>query len=293
MKKKKRPRGEAAGSIPPQVSHNEQEALLGALLGTIQHFFGSVRALLGGVEDPRDKRRISYPLSGLLLTGVMMFLCQLEARRQIGWKLRTKAARESFETLIGVDDVPHGDTLERTFRRLDVEQVQEMVSGAVRTLIRRKSLYGERLLERYFIVSFDRRHCEHCLTRKNGNGVIYYHNVLEAKLVSESGFAFSIMTEFIENTDSASSKQDCELKAFARLAPRLKAAFPRLPIVLSLDGLYAEGPVFDTCRRYGWNFIAVLKDRDLPSVNREFEALSALQLKNRLTYRTGHGLNVS
>lgn len=300
MKQKNSPRGEAAGSIPPQIYPNEQGALLGALLGTIRHFFGSLGALLGKVEDPRDPRRITYPLPGLLLSALMMFLCQLGARRQIGWKLRTASGAESFEALFGVEAVPHGDTLEQTARRLDVEEVQAMVSGAVRTLIRGKALYGERLLERYFVVgldatgtvSFDRPHCEQCLTRKNGNGLLYYHNVLEAKLLTPSGFAFSMMSEFVENTDPLASKQDCELKAFARLAPRLKEAFPRLPIVLSLDGLYAEGPVFDTCRRLGWHFIAVLKDRDLPSVNTEFEALSALQAKNRLHWRTGQGLGV-
>lgn len=300
MRKKKRPRGEAAGSIPPQIYQNAHSALLGALLGTIRHFFGSLRALFGEVEDPRDERRVSYPLPGLLLSGVLMFLCHLGARRQIGWKLRTKAAAESFETLFGVEAVPHGDTVEQTLRRLKVEQVQGVVSGAVRTLVRSKVLYDERLLDRYFVVvldatgtvSFDEPHCEHCLRRKNGGGWLYYHNVLEAKLVTKSGFAFSMMSEFIENADPSASKQDSELKAFARLAPRLKAAFPRLPIVLSLDGLYAEGPVFDLCRRYEWHFIAVLKDADLPSVNQEFEALSALQAKNRLRWRTGQGLKV-
>lgn len=300
MKQKKRPRGEAAGSIPPQIYQNEQSALLGALFGTIQHFFGSPKALLGGVEDPRDPRRITYPLRAVLLSGVLMFLCQLGARRQVGWKLRTQAAQESFRTLFGVESVPHGDTLERTFRSVEVQQVQQVVSGAVRTLIRSKALYGERLMQRYFVVvldgtgtvSFDQPHCEQCLRRKNGAGWLYYHNVLEAKLVTSSGFAFSMMSEFIENSKPLASKQDSELKAFARLAPRLKAAFPRLPIVLSLDGLYAEGPVFDLCRRHGWHFIAVLKDADLPFVNSEFAALSALQPQNRLRWRTGEGLAV-
>ena len=38
------------------------------------------------------------------------------------------------------------------------------------------------------------------------------------------------MTEFIENKDLSADKQDCELKAFYRLARRLKQRFPRLPV---------------------------------------------------------------
>jgi hypothetical protein len=54
-----------------------------------------------------------------------------------------------------------------------------------------------------------------------------------------------------------------------------------------MDGLFAGGPTFDLCRRYGWKFMIVLKDDDLPSVNEEFNALSKLQTENRLAWRTG------
>jgi hypothetical protein len=163
------------------------------------------------------------------------------------------------------------------------------------TLIRKKVLYNYRLLGIYFIVaidgtgtiSFGRRHCPHCLTRTRHGKTFYYHPVLEAKLVTSNGFAFSLMTEFIENPGDKATKQDCELKAFYRLAERLKIRLPRLPILLSMDGLFAGGPTFDLCRRYGWKFMIVLKDDDLPSVNEEFDALSKLQPENRLAWRTG------
>jgi hypothetical protein len=96
-----------------------------------------------------------------------------------------------------------------------------------------------------------------------------------------------MMSEFIENPGEKPDKQDCELKAFYRLAHRLKTAFPRLPILLTLDGLYACGPVFQICTNYDWKFMIVLTDKDLPSVNQEFNALSALQPGNRLSLRRG------
>jgi hypothetical protein len=43
------------------------------------------------------------------------------------------------------------------------------------------------------------------------------HHVLEAKLVV-GNMVFSIGTEFIENENEEVTKQDCELKAFHRLA---------------------------------------------------------------------------
>lgn len=62
-----------------------------------------------------------------------------------------------------------------------------------------------------------------------------------------------------------------------RLSERLKTLFPRLPILLLLDGLYANGPVMQCCRDYHWQFMIVLKDKDLSTVWQEFLALHALK----------------
>lgn len=50
-------------------------------------------------------------------------------------------------------------------------------------------------------------------------------------------------------------KQDCKTSAFKRLARKIKKAFPRLPIILLADSLYAWEPVMDTCRDNSWEFI--------------------------------------
>jgi len=224
-----------------------------------------------------------------------MFLFHLKARRQIGLLLRNGPSVCKFQALFGVERFPHGDTLEATFSNLEADQIQMVVTAMTETLIRKKVLYRYRLLGIYFIVaidgtgtiSFSRRHCPHCLTRTRNGKTLYYHPVLESKLITSNGFAFSLMTEFIENPQDKATKQDCELKAFYRLAERLKTRFPRLPILLSMDGLFAGGPTFDLCQGYGWKFMIVLKDDDLPSVNEEFDALSKLQPENRLVWRTG------
>jgi hypothetical protein len=178
-----------------------------------------------------------------------MFLFQLKARRQIGLLLRNGSSVIKFQAFFGVESFPHGDTLEATFSNLETDQNQRVVSGMTETLIRKKVLYSYRLLGIYFIVaidgtgtiSFGHRHCPHCLTRTRNGKTLYYHPILEAKLVTSDGFVFSLMTEFIENPGDKATKQDCELKAFYRLAERLKTRFPRLPILLSMDGLFAGG----------------------------------------------------
>jgi hypothetical protein len=270
----------------------EQAHILRVFFGTVKHYFGGFTELFKGVSDPRKPELITYPLEGLLFTGVMMFLCHLGARRQINSKLRGNGrSKAKFKEMFGVEEVPHGDSLNYVCKRLKPEEMQEVVCRMVEALIRKKVLYRWRLLGRYHLVvidgtgvlSFRERHCEHCLSRKLRDGsTLYYHPVLEAKLVTANGFALSLMTEFIENSDPEASKQDCELKAFYRLSQRLKKRFPRLPICLLLDGLFAGGPTLSRCQQYGWKYFIVLTDDDLSTVNQEFEALCQITPENQL-----------
>jgi hypothetical protein len=102
--------------------------------------------------------------------------------------------------------------------------------------------------------------------------------VLEAKLVTSSGLAISLASEFIENIPGRDfKKQDCEQKAFARVAAKIKKYFPRLPICILADGLYPNKTVFNICRKNNWKFIINLKDGNLKTFHREVELLKATQ----------------
>ena len=280
-------------TIKPAVEEQAQASVLKTLLATAQHFFGSFRHLFASISDPRAPELITYSLAALLFAGLLMFVCRLGARRQIGLMFRDNApSANKFEALFEVANCPHGDTLATAFSRLDPAELQAVVTGLTATLIRRKVLYPERLLDYYYLVAVDgtgvlvfaERHCAHCLTRTRNGLTTYYHPVLEAKLVTPSGFAFSLLTEFIENPGEQPTKQDCELKAFYRLAERLKQRFPRLPICLLLDGLFAGGPTFTRCEQYSWKYLITLQAGDLPSLHQDFEALMALAPENHLHF---------
>jgi hypothetical protein len=254
-----------------------------ALLKTIRHFFPSLGSWLVSLADPRDPRFIVYPLAYVLGTGLMMFLTKLGARRQIRFQFRTARFIEKLNLLCGTacDEMLHPDTLAGVARRLPWEELAELRLAMIQALIRKRCLEGGRLLGRWYLVAvdmtgqltFSERHCEHCLTQKQANKTLYYHPVLEAKLVTPDGFALSMATEFVENPTSDVEKQECERKAFQRLAQRLKRDFPQLRICLLLDGLYACGPVFDLCRQNDWRYLITFKEGSAPAVFADYESL--------------------
>jgi hypothetical protein len=273
---------------------HQQIELIKCLLVTVQHFFGGFRRLFRNVTDPRHPVYTTYPLPSVLTTGLLLFLLRLGARRQVNLMLRQNGPSSAkFQAVFDVETCPHGDTIDETYKRLDVAEMQDVVSGTVETLIRQKVLYPYRLCGRYFLVvidgtgvlTFPERHCPHCLTMTHHGHITYYHPILEAKLVTYDGFVFSLMTEFVENPGEHPTQQDCELKAFYRLADRLKRRFPRLLICLLLDGLFAGGPTFSICEKYRWKYFIVLQENDLPSVQEQFNSLLDCFSENHLCFR--------
>jgi hypothetical protein len=235
-----------------------------------------------------------------------MFLCRLGSRRQIQHRLNTPRVAAYLGRLARQElaRVPHGDTVADVLVRLSVEALAAVRTDLVRQLIRSRRLEKFRLLGRDYLFTLDGTgHVVHghepspftegCLTAKLSNGeTLYYRPVLEAKLVTRTGLALSVETEFLENPPRREGqskedyKQDCELKGAYRLLPRLKKAFPELSVCLLLDGLYAGEPLFALADRLGWHFLVVLAEGSLPTVQREFAALIAHQPQNRKAHAT-------
>ena len=55
-----------------------------------------------------------------------------------------------------------------------------------------------------------------------------------------------------------------------------------------LDGLYANGPVMEFCRKNNWDFMIVLKDDSLPKIWEEINGLKGLQSENRFNHKWGN-----
>ena len=257
---------------------------------TVHHFFPKLSRWLDKVEDPRNRNKITYAPSHLLWLGIFLFLLRLGSRREISYRLSTGEFLKNLCTLTGSYDkrTAHHDTVEYLLLRLGPEELCMVRQNMVNRLIRMKALEKYRLLGKYYMIAVDgtghlvykERHCPHCLTKeKDGKVLYYYHNVLEAKLVTATGLAISVETEFIQNSDGK-TKQDCELAAFYRMAARLKKRFPQLSICLLLDSLYAAAPVMDIAKDYGWGYITVFKEGSMPERYDEFRRLEKLCRQN-------------
>lgn len=276
-----------------------------ALFKTLHHFAPQFLPALSHIPDPRDPRFTVYPIEEMFLVGILLFILKSRSRRNIKYRLGTPKFIENLLRIAEVfypqrrflfpdDSLLHGDTLNELLKRIPEKCSHDLLVLLIRALIRCRRLEKWRILGCYAIaidatgmIVYYQRHCPHCLTRKVAGGrTQYYHPVLEAKLVCPGlGLAFSIETEFIENPGEMKTekeKQDCELKAFRRLLPKLRKDFPQTAICLVMDALYANEGVFQLCEQYRCAYLITFKEGRLPATWKEYQTLKGLAPHQRL-----------
>jgi hypothetical protein len=232
-----------------------------------------LKNLLSSLPDPRKRKE--YSVAEIVLSVIGLFGLKQESRNAINNdRHHSKEFCSNFGKVFGCRLV-HQDTAKDFFETLPAEALEQVCAELVRHLINKK-VFERNKLQGYYTIAVDgsgvfssdtdRYGCG--LTQESKSGkTTYLYNVLEARLVTACGLSIPIATEWITNEYQMEyDKQDCELKAFKRLAAKIKERFPRLPICILTDALYANGPVMQLCEDYYWKYIITLKDGNLTSV---------------------------
>jgi len=274
---------------PPAPPEN-----LGNILAkTVKRFVPFLNGLFQQFPEHRQEGKLYYLMSHLLWSGIFMYLLLCGSKKQYRQDKRSDLFLKNLLLLSKTHEKTccDPDTIEYFLKNFPYTFLETVPQRIVNHLIRIKSLDSYRF-RGYFLIAMDctgmqkyeLRHCKHCLKSKDRKGKpFYYHPVLEAKLVTPNGFAFSIATEFIENPQEFPTKQDCEYNAFKRLAPKLKSYFPRLPFCLLLDALYLKQYTFELCDTYLWKYIITFKPGTSPSFYRNVWKEKQEKIQNRKT----------
>jgi len=254
----------------------------------ISHHFPNLLESLEKITDPRKRKQ--YKMQELLLGCIMMYVFKEGSRNGFNQDRKTEQFSKNYHRLFGMR-LPHLDTVDEVLRNVDTKQLETLKGLLLKGLFEKRVLHKFRLFGKHFglaidatgYASFESEPYEGCLYRKSKKGKItYLQPILEAKLVTPNGFSISIATEFVLNGEEY-DKQDCELKAFKRLAARLKRDYPRLPICILADGLYPNKSVFDICKQHKWAYIITLKDTQLKDVQTEVALFDRLYKDNTLS----------
>ena len=272
----------------------KDKSLVCALYNIIDKYLPRLFIMFDNLTDARVKGKITYSMKAICVTRLFALLCGLTSMNSMTNKFNNDNSINNLSKIINeeLSDLPHYDTVNDVFDDLNINELRKIQKYIVYTLIRSKMFDKFRyngkfqiLIDGTGLISFNYKHCDHCLVKQHSDGTkTYEHNVLEAKLVFDS-FVISLDSEFIENPDPSVinlKKQDCEMNAFKRMAPRIKKNFPKLKFIITADALYASGPFIKLCLDNNWDYIFRLKSDKLKTVNQDFDGIISIDKGSKL-----------
>ena len=257
--------------------------LIKEVVKIIRKYIPNLEKMLSRLTDKRHKSYITYNIRTLIMTRLFALICGITTMNEMTRKFNTDKAIKNLSVICNqnLTEVPNWQTIQDVIEELDENEVRNIRKYIVKALIRSKMFDGYRydgkfqlLVDATGVSSHDYNLNGNCLCRKikGTNKIKYYKQVLEAKIVVGK-IVISLDTEWIENTNmnTEKQKQDCEIKAFKRMAPRIKKEFPKMKFIITGDALYATTPMINICTDNKWDYIFNLKKDRLKNVYEEFE----------------------
>lgn len=261
--------------------------ILSEVITIINQYFPELIEKFEGLTDLRHQSYVTYKMKVIFMVRLLALMSEIKSMHELTREFNTEEAIQNIAQICGLelDEIPHCDTINDVFKNVKIEEIEKIRKYMIVKMIRNKMLEKYKIRGQYYHVIIDgtglatskKKYNKNCLvknkTDKNGNEYQEYSTyVLEAKLVI-GDMVFSIGSEFVENEDEDVDKQDCETKAFKRLAEKIKKEYPKLRIIISGDALYASKPVIDICKEKGWKYIIRFKEGSIPTLYREFETI--------------------
>ena len=220
------------------------------------------------------------------MTRLIALICGITSMTEINQNFNKDEAIKTLSTICNqtLKEVPDWQTIQDVIEMFDIKKIENIRKYMVNALIRSKMFDKYRYSGAFQLVvdatgvsSHNYNLNGNCISRttKNKKGektITFYKHVLEAKIVVGK-IVISLDTEWIENTEinNEKQKQDCEINAFKRMAPRIKKNYPKLKFIISGDALYATTPMINICKDNKWNYIFNLKKDRLKQVFEVFE----------------------
>ncbi len=301
-------RADAATTLPnrkmpyrtPEEELAAREAAVEAQLQVWRQHLPKLFTKLTRIPDLRRAGSVRHQIPVVLFYGLLLFVCQYASRREANRNATSPPLFAALHQVFpDITSIPHFDTVERLLRTIPAETWETVLRDRVTTLLRKHGVH-QYLVQHRWVVAVDgsekfARHqpfAPEALRQQFSDTTTRYRvYVVEAVLVVESGVTLPLTTVFAENDPAASpdTQQDCERKAFRRLARRLKEWVPRRRLLLVLDGLYPNGPLMTLCHQYHWDYLIVLPRDSLPQVWAEVEGLRRLDTagEQRRAYHWG------
>jgi len=303
-KKKKAKPNRKSGDMTPEEEMDSREDLVERTTKLYRVLLPGLLEKFKRIDDPRQPNKVKHKTTVLMLYGILMFVYQSGSRRDANSKLSRAIAFKNMQDIFPeLETMPHADTLARFLETIDVEEIQKCLVELLKELMRNKKFKNMLVNGRYVVAvdgtqKFFRNYQwqtealqRHVGTDKKEQ---YYVYILESVLIFENGLVLPVWTEILDNKDwrPEETKQDCERKAFKRMAVKLYKIFGKGKLILLGDGLYATEPVINICNKYNWEYMITVKEGCMKHVWQDAQGVIKKNLHCEKTVQWGERMQV-
>ena len=275
---------------------NKELNILKDVTTIINQYFPELIKKFEGLTDSRNQSYVKYKMKVIFIVRLLALMCEIKTMHEMTREFNTQEAIENIANICGLEleEIPHCDTINDVFKNIEVSEIEKIRKYMIVKMIRNKMLEKYKIRGKYYHIIVDgtglatskKKYNKNCLvknkTDKRGKEYQEYSTyVLETKLVI-GDMVFSIGSEFVKNESESVNKQDCETKAFKRLANKIKKEYPRLRIIISGDALYASKPVMEICKENKWKYIIRFKEGSIPTLYKEYETIVATDNESKI-----------
>ena len=271
------------------------------------------------VPDRRNPDLTLYSKQSIMMSALAIFLFRMSSGNQFNDKSHDNDERYSNANMAKFIDAPKNrvpviKTIEKFLENLEENSMNDLMINFFKDLQQSK-FFAEhpRLMPGDFFLlaadcvhthTYDHPHhldkdgnndCSYCLSQVHNPGeeneyIQWQHRNLVFSFIFMGGLKIPIYSYpihasqvvHLENASEEVNKQECEIIGLKISLPLIREAFPRMKIILLLDGLYANKPVIQLAEEQKCGYIIVRKGGCLPLLAKECDehATNANHKKN-------------
>lgn len=240
-----------------------------------------IREAIGSIPDHRQAVKCDITLVDTLMSGLAVFALKFPSLLKFDEQRREDHIRHNLETLYGVTQAPCDTQLRDIIDPVEPAALHPAFRSLLQVAQDTGVLEQYRFLDRFFVVSIDGTglfassavSCPDCAIKQTrGGDTSYYHQLVGAVLIHpDCKQVLPLIPEPILRHDGE-TKNDCEQTAVKRLLIRLRRDYPKLPLMIVEDALFAKGPHLKLLKELNISYIIGVKEGDHAHL---FEAVKA------------------
>ena len=137
--------------------HKEEINIFLDVVNIIKQYFPELVNKFEKLTDTRHQSYVEYQMSVITVTRLLGLLCGIKSMRNTTEKFNTEETIQNIANLLNIEleELPHYDTINKVFEKMEIEELRKIQKYMVTKLIRSKMFDKYRYKGKYFQIVID------------------------------------------------------------------------------------------------------------------------------------------